>query len=182
MGTDGEHVNPAVQQGLRVSRACHLTHLPGANSVVGLQDTQLNAPVGFLVKEQMLCLCEGGKGCSRENPAKQKAGNAIKGLHSNWVGDKVLAMARPWQDNISKHKLLEQFKEHNIGLIVNLQEVGVVQQVDQKRCSSGCGTDQRASNCRNSTGFPINSTMYGSWLHQVPGSSGRGRVVCQGRS
>jgi hypothetical protein len=133
MGTDGEHVNPAVQQGLRVSRACHLTHLPGANSVVGVQDTQLNAPVGFLVKEQMLCLCEGGKGCSRENPAKQKAGNAIKGLHSNWVGDKVLAMARPWQDNISKHKLLEQFKEHNIGLIVNLQEVGVVQQVDPKK-------------------------------------------------
>jgi protein tyrosine phosphatase domain-containing protein 1 len=106
----------------KAPQALFLTHLPGA--LLSLQDTQLNASAGFLLKEQMLCLCEGGKGCSRENPSKQKVGNAIKGLHSNWVGEKVLAMARPWQDNISKHKLLEQFKEHNIGLIVNLQEVG----------------------------------------------------------
>ncbi|KIY93850.1 protein tyrosine phosphatase domain containing 1 [Monoraphidium neglectum] len=31
-------------------------------------------------------------------------------------------MARPWQDNVEKFDVVAQFKNHNIGLIINLQE------------------------------------------------------------
>lgn len=44
-------------------------------------------------------------------------------MHSNWVGLHVLAMARPWQDNVVKFDLVNKFKELNIGMIINLQEV-----------------------------------------------------------
>lgn len=62
--------------------------------------------------------------CWREDPAKQKGGNALLGLHSNWVGDHVLAMARPWQDSVLQHNLVDVFVRNNIGMILNLQEVG----------------------------------------------------------
>jgi hypothetical protein len=65
----------------------------------------------------------GGRNCSKENPAKQKGRNAIPGLHSSWVGDKVLAMARPWQQHVVHHNLPAAFAQHNIGMILNLQEV-----------------------------------------------------------
>ena len=88
-----------------------------------LQDHTISGPWSFLVKEEVQCLCEGGKNCSHENPARQQAPNAIAGLHSSWVGDQVLAMARPWQENVLKHDVVAQFKQHNIGMILNLQEV-----------------------------------------------------------
>lgn len=88
-----------------------------------LQDHTISGPWSFLVKEEVQCLCEGGKNCSHENPARQQAPNAIAGLHSSWVGDQVLAMARPWQENVLKHDVVGQFKQHNIGMILNLQEV-----------------------------------------------------------
>lgn len=76
------------------------------------------------MKEHVQCICEGGRSCTREDPAFQKGATApIQGLHCNWVGDHVLAMARPWQDNLERHDVLRQFKEHNIGLVINLQEV-----------------------------------------------------------
>jgi protein tyrosine phosphatase domain-containing protein 1 len=76
------------------------------------------------LQEQVLCLCEGGRHCTREDPAKQKGLNAVPGLHSNWVGEHVLAMARPWQHNVIKHDLVNKFQELNIGMVLNLQEVG----------------------------------------------------------
>jgi hypothetical protein len=45
------------------------------------------------------------------------------GLHSSWVTDIVLAMARPWQQNLEAGAL-EQLKAHNFGMILNLQETG----------------------------------------------------------
>lgn len=91
--------------------------------VLMLQDHSISGPWGFLVKEEVQCLCEGGRNCAHENPARQKAANAIAGLHSSWVGDEVLAMARPWQENVLKHDVVSQFKQQNIGMILNLQEV-----------------------------------------------------------
>jgi protein tyrosine phosphatase domain-containing protein 1 len=88
-----------------------------------LQDHSISGPWGFLVKEEVQCLCEGGRNCAHENPARQKAPNAIAGLHSSWVGDEVLAMARPWQENVLKHDVVSQFKQQNIGMILNIQEV-----------------------------------------------------------
>ncbi|GLI65552.1 hypothetical protein VaNZ11_009114 [Volvox africanus] len=88
------------------------------------QDHTLRAPWTFIFKEKVQCACEGSKWCSRENPARQKTANAIPGLHSDWVSDKVLAMARPWQSHVEQFKLLEAFQHENIGMILNLQEVG----------------------------------------------------------
>jgi protein tyrosine phosphatase domain-containing protein 1 len=85
------------------------------------------------MKEAVQCLCEGGRGCTREDPARQKEANAVPGLHCSWVGQHVLAMARPWQDNVVKFDLVNKFKDLNIGMIINLQEV----------CSNSKGT-----NCR----------------------------------
>lgn len=48
-----------------------------------------------------------------------------RGLHANWVGDSVLAMARPWQQNLDVHDVPGQFRAHGIGLVLNLQEVHV---------------------------------------------------------
>jgi protein tyrosine phosphatase domain-containing protein 1 len=68
-------------------------------------------------------MCEGGRACSREDPARQGQPNAVPGLHSSWVGDgSVLAMARPWQQHVLKHDLPRRFRELGIGLIINLQE------------------------------------------------------------
>ncbi|KAG2440899.1 hypothetical protein HXX76_003752 [Chlamydomonas incerta] len=87
-------------------------------------DHTLKGPWTFLFKEKVQCACEGSKWCTRENPAKQKAPNAIAGLHASWVGDKVLAMARPWQAYVEQYRLVDAFKQANIGMILNLQEVG----------------------------------------------------------
>jgi protein tyrosine phosphatase domain-containing protein 1 len=88
------------------------------------------------MKEAVQCLCEGGRGCTREDPSRQKDANAVPGLHSNWVGQHVLAMARPWQDNVVKFDLVNKFKELNIGMIINLQEV---------RSNSRCKIDRHRS-------------------------------------
>ncbi len=67
----------------------------------------------------------GGSFCDRENPAKQKGPNAVPGLHSCWVGDAkmILAMARPWQENVRQLDLPGTFLKENVGMILNLQEV-----------------------------------------------------------
>eukprot|EP00798_Chlamydomonas_sp_ICE-L_P004014 gene4014-14093_t len=87
-------------------------------------DYSLKGPWAFRAKEKVICLCEGSKFCTRENPARQRGGNAITGLHASWVGDMVLAMARPWQENVVKCKMVEAFVKANVGMILNLQEVG----------------------------------------------------------
>ncbi len=91
----------------------HLTHSGGISSLTGLVSSFFTPP-----------LCPGARFCTRENPAKQRGGNAIPGLHSSWVGDSVLAIARPWQEYIHKYSLVDAFLRANIGMILNLQEVG----------------------------------------------------------
>jgi protein tyrosine phosphatase domain-containing protein 1 len=36
----------------------------------------------------------------------------------------MLAMARPWQEYVAKFSLVDAFVKNNIGMILNLQEVG----------------------------------------------------------
>lgn len=106
----------------RVSPADCSAHGGGSKWIV---DNSLKGPWSFKTKEKLLCLCEGGGMCSREDPTKQRGGNAIPGLHCNWVGEWVLAMARPWQSNVTGGGLLvDAFVKSNIGMILNLQEVG----------------------------------------------------------
>lgn len=66
----------------------------------------------------------GGTLCGYENPATQQGGSAIAGLHSSWVGDRILALARPWHHYTSQFGIVDAFVRHNIGLLLNLQEVG----------------------------------------------------------
>jgi protein tyrosine phosphatase domain-containing protein 1 len=99
------------------------------------------------MKEAVQCLCEGGRGCTREDPARQKDANAVPGLHSNWVGQHVLAMARPWQDNVVKFDLVNKFKELNIGMIINLQEVRSNSRCRLNRLISAGLDSSRGSSC-----------------------------------
>ncbi|GFR47125.1 hypothetical protein Agub_g8812 [Astrephomene gubernaculifera] len=88
------------------------------------QDHVLRGPWTFLFKEKVQCACEGSKWCTRENPARQKQPNAIPGLHSSWVGEHVLAMARPWQAHVTQYDMVAAFQQARIGMILNLQETG----------------------------------------------------------
>eukprot|EP00200_Dunaliella_tertiolecta_P007124 CAMPEP_0202370966 /NCGR_PEP_ID=MMETSP1127-20130417/2457_1 /ASSEMBLY_ACC=CAM_ASM_000462 /TAXON_ID=3047 /ORGANISM="Dunaliella tertiolecta, Strain CCMP1320" /LENGTH=1256 /DNA_ID=CAMNT_0048967055 /DNA_START=16 /DNA_END=3783 /DNA_ORIENTATION=- len=89
-------------------------------------DNTLKGAWSFRTKEKIQCLCEGGNRCSKEAPEAQKGGNAIPGLHSNWVGQdaSMLAMARPWHQYVLTYRLVDAFVNHNIGMVLNLQEVG----------------------------------------------------------
>jgi hypothetical protein len=46
--------------------------------------------------------------CRSENYANQKGTGAIVGLHSNWIGDSILACARPSDRIIKDHRLIHQ--------------------------------------------------------------------------
>lgn len=93
----------------------------------------------------MQCLCEGGRACTREDPAHQAAAAhaGIQGLHASWVGYWVLAMARPWQENVVKHAVVERFKEQGIGMIINLCEVRGV----EGGCSAGLAARAAGRSC-----------------------------------
>jgi len=69
--------------------------------------------------------CTGGSRCSKESPEAQKDESPIPGLHANWVGEDacMLAMARPWHQYVIKYRLVDAFLKHNIGMVLNLQEV-----------------------------------------------------------
>lgn len=77
----------------------------------------------FVDTATIYTVCIGGKCCSREDPSKQKGQNAIQGLHSSWVSEEILAMARPWHQNVLRFDIVKAFQRENLGLIMNLQEV-----------------------------------------------------------
>lgn len=71
----------------------------------------------------MICQFCGGKSCKHEDWTKCES-PAIKGLHSNWINDKIIASQRLSDRLIDKYKIIDQFKEHNVKAIFNLQEPG----------------------------------------------------------
>eukprot|EP00736_Rhodelphis_marinus_P011256 Rmarinus@m.7860 len=78
------------------------------------------------------CFCEGGKKCRFENHKKQKGESAVDGLHSSWVNEWILAMARPNQKDMVAYSVVDQFVKENITAIINLQEPG-----EHKACGNG---------------------------------------------
>ena len=86
----------------------------------------------FIVKESIQCLFEGGANCRKEDPKRQKGENAIRGIHSSWVGTHIIASARPQQPIIEQEDSLSDFHSKNVKAIVNLQEVG-----EHASCGSG---------------------------------------------
>ncbi|XP_003725586.1 protein tyrosine phosphatase domain-containing protein 1 [Strongylocentrotus purpuratus] len=67
----------------------------------------------------------GGKGCKYDNPSKWSEDQmAIKGLFSHWVTKRILAMSRPSTEAVKKYDIINQFKEHGIKAVINLQTKG----------------------------------------------------------
>ena len=77
----------------------------------------------YELKDQFRCLFCGGKNCPHEDYTKHK-NPAIIGLHSDLIDNSVYASQRPSNVLIKRYKLISQFKENNITLIVNLQIPG----------------------------------------------------------
>ena len=76
------------------------------------------------LKDKIKCLfC--GKNCKFENYLYNKnKPNAIKGLNSNFITEKIIIGQRPSDKLIQDYNLIEQFKKLNIGLIINLEKEG----------------------------------------------------------
>ena len=75
-------------------------------------------------KGSVICLFCGGASCKREDWRRQTEPCAIRGLHSSWVTEDVLAMQRPSSRLLHEYGILEQFQAHGVGAIINLQEPG----------------------------------------------------------
>lgn len=87
------------------------------------------------------CYFCGGHKCKYENydnwlDAKDSH-NAIVGLYSNWITDNILATARPSSRIMEQYDIIDQFHEHNIGAIINLQQSG-----EHKDCGDGLINDE----------------------------------------
>ena len=76
------------------------------------------------LKDKLRCLFCNGIKCKHENYLNNKSSNAIKGLHSNFITDDIIASQRPSEKLITKFNLVQVFKDMNIGLIINLQREG----------------------------------------------------------
>ena len=74
-------------------------------------------------KNHFRCLFCGGKKCQYENYLTNMS-PAIKGLNCNLIDNTVYLGQRPSNILIRKYHLLQEFKNNNIGLIVNLQRQG----------------------------------------------------------
>ena len=74
-------------------------------------------------KNHFRCLFCGGKKCQHENYLNNMT-YAIKGLNCNLIDNSVYLGQRPSNILIRKYHLLQEFKNNNIGLIVNLQRQG----------------------------------------------------------
>ncbi|CAM9155162.1 unnamed protein product, partial [Laminaria digitata] len=48
----------------------------------------------------------------------------IKGLHSHWITDSIIAMQRPSSGLIKKYDIVGQFKRKGVTAIFNLTEAG----------------------------------------------------------
>ncbi|KAI8608033.1 hypothetical protein BC830DRAFT_1157063 [Chytriomyces sp. MP71] len=86
------------------------------------------------------CYFCGGPACKYEDFKRwtedENHPNAIDGLYSNWITEKILAMQRPSTRLMKEHNLIAKFKEFGIRSIFNLQMAH-----EHKSC--GDGIDER---------------------------------------
>ncbi len=60
----------------------------------------------------VICLFCGGASCKRENWELQQEPSAIRGLHSSWITDDVLAMQRPSSRLLREFGIIAQFQKY----------------------------------------------------------------------
>ncbi|CAN0321566.1 unnamed protein product, partial [Discosporangium mesarthrocarpum] len=75
---------------------------------------------------QVKCRFCGGKMCLRcsEQCALRCKGAAVKGLHSHWITECIMAMQRPSTRLIKTYNIIEQFKTLGVTAVFNLTEAG----------------------------------------------------------
>lgn len=77
----------------------------------------------FSQKSRFLCNFCGGKKCRHENYLNHQ-NPAIKGLNSDWITPRILAMQRPSSRLIKEFGIIDQFKTNSIRAVFCLQEPG----------------------------------------------------------
>lgn len=77
----------------------------------------------FTKKAKLICLMCGGKSCAHED-WKTIKNPALQGLNSNWINNDIVASQRLSNRLIKEFDIMAQFKEKNIGAVINLQEPG----------------------------------------------------------
>jgi hypothetical protein len=87
------------------------------------QQKQRNSNTHWTNKDVIRCYFCGGATCKHENWVNCKS-PAIKGLHSTYIDNDIIASQRPSTVLIEQYDLIETFKNARIGLIVNLQREG----------------------------------------------------------
>jgi len=77
-------------------------------------------------KLKVKCAFCGGKYCLRcsEICALKQKNGAVRGLHSNWINDQLLAMMRPSDRLLKKYAIPSWFKEHDVKAVINLTVPG----------------------------------------------------------
>ncbi|KAF4094030.1 hypothetical protein AMELA_G00008540 [Ameiurus melas] len=88
--------------------------------------TKVGETLRHVIPGHMQCsMACGGRACKYENPSRwSDEEQAIKGLYSSWITDKLLAMARPSTEIIEKYNIINQFLGCGLKTIINLQRPG----------------------------------------------------------
>jgi hypothetical protein len=105
-------------------KSCRLSKLNKSNISKQLKKSESSQLKYSNLKDKIKCFfC--GKNCKFENYLYNKnKPNAIKGLNSNFITEKIIIGQRPSDKLIQDYNLIEQFKKLNIGLIINLEKEG----------------------------------------------------------
>ena len=103
-------------------------------------------------KSIFICLFCGRDKCYHENYLEHPTHNAIKGLNSDQIDENLFASQRPSNILIEQFNLIQQFKNKNIGLIVNLQQPG-----EHPFCGPNKGLDEESGFSYSPSKFEIHS-------------------------
>ena len=103
-------------------------------------------------KSVLICIFCGGEKCMHENYLENPTHNAIVGLNSDQIDENLFASQRPSNILIEQFNLIEQFKNKNIGLIVNLQQPG-----EHPFCGPNKGLDEESGFSYSPSKFEIHS-------------------------
>ncbi|KAJ8385323.1 hypothetical protein AAFF_G00190390 [Aldrovandia affinis] len=99
---------------------------PVSTRVPTAKYTKVGETLRHVIPSHMQCsMACGGRACKYENPSRWSSEEqAIKGLYSSWITDKLLAMARPSTEIIEKYNIIDQFQRCGLRTVINLQRPG----------------------------------------------------------
>ncbi|XP_005605156.3 protein tyrosine phosphatase domain-containing protein 1 isoform X3 [Equus przewalskii] len=109
-----------------VNNSGYAANMKGSSGRPTPKYTKVGERLRHVIPGHMACsMACGGRACKYENPARwSEQEQAVKGVYSSWVTDKILAMARPSTELLERYCIIEQFRTHGIKTIINLQRPG----------------------------------------------------------